>query len=363
MKEITVPVKLHLMPPIEFQNKPSLFTLDEIFSLSDQQKNQFIKFASQSEREDLSKHRVIADYLNQFTEQFNYFGKTNIASVAFNEKQGNCLSLAILTSALAKLNSVEVKFQKVYSAPVYQKTNETVIRGDHVRSQLMDPNYTKEPGKITIFEPAITIDYFPDLGGQLAGAVNHKEFHAMIYSNLAAESYIKSNYNFAYWYAREALIYDEYYAPALNTLALTLIKANAAEEAEKVFLWGSHYGKQPVELLSNYYDRLINQNLLLEAKKINQQLEDIKLPNPFDYIDSAYKYLRQKNYAQAEKMFERAIDIAPYLHQPYSGLALVKFELGYPNKAKRLLEQALEVSNEKASRDRYRTKLKALEIN
>ncbi len=69
----------------------------------------------------------LAEYINAEEGAFQYRDNmTRVASETFNERAGNCLSLVLLTSALAQELGVEVEFQEIEVPPVWDKQGDFI---------------------------------------------------------------------------------------------------------------------------------------------------------------------------------------------------------------------------------------------
>ena len=62
-------------------------------------------------------------------------------------------------------------------------------------------------------------------------------------------------------------------------------------------------------------------------------------------------------------LFDKVIQLAPYLHFGYAGKAKAAFELGYVSESEALFEQALARTHDDKTEDLYRAKLAILEAN
>ncbi|WMS85582.1 tetratricopeptide repeat protein [Pleionea litopenaei] len=348
--------------PSGFDNTTKIPDETQLFSLSDAQINEFKRFLKKKDIAVLPGHQQVSEYLKTMTANFNYYGKTFLASDAFRLQKGNCMALAILTTAIANVHNIDIDYEKIHAEPVYQKQGSIVIRGDHVRSKLIDPNFQLADKAFVIEKPSIVVDYFPSYGGQRGAAVKRAEFLAMIYSNLAAEAYVEKDYNTSYYSAKRSLNYDQNYAPSINILALTLKRKGHLARAEKVFQYG--YQKSPinVELLSNYKDFLVTMGNQALADKVDQKLRSVDLPNPFDYIKLGFDYLDREQPKLAEEIFRKATVIAPYLHQSYFGLALTYLQMDQSKDAQYWLEKAMSSSFQSEIREQYRAKIQAISI-
>ena len=71
------------------------------------------------------------------------------------------MSLAVLTTALANLANVHVQYQLVDTDPVYELSQALAVRGVHIRSHLVDPDWRPSPQQFTLRKPGLLVDYFP----------------------------------------------------------------------------------------------------------------------------------------------------------------------------------------------------------
>jgi hypothetical protein len=118
---------------IDIPLNQSLFTLNDIlisekdiFSLSKEQENDFFKEYEKLKNEGLEPHVALAEYLQRFKNNFTFYGETNVAQTSLDKKQGNCLSLSILTTALTRLVGLKTSYREVTSAPIFQKNNQLI---------------------------------------------------------------------------------------------------------------------------------------------------------------------------------------------------------------------------------------------
>lgn len=366
-----------------FFNRPAIETPDDLFTLSPAQQREFAHFraayieelkqktASKNESAQqasikadspllVKDHEIIGAFLKKISARFSYRGATLTAQEALLELSGNCMSLAILTAALAKQQDVEIHYQLVTDSPVYQKQNNVIIRGQHVRSKLFDPTYKPKPGHFAIIKPSIIVDYFPALFSKAGRRVSNEEFLAMYYNNIAAEHYIHNRIEHAYWYTREALKHHRANAQSLNLLALVFKSLGEYEKTVAIFEYGRRYSEQKLELLSNYQQFLLQRGELAKANEVEQQLLQLDRPNPFDWLNIAEEALNKQQLYRAERYFMKAQKLAPYLHQPYAGLAKIKYLHGQRKESKALFEKALKSTYRNDIKSQYREKLNAL---
>lgn len=346
----------------EFGERPSLQPDSSIFELTAKQKSDFLAYLDRPIKKDQDKHKLVGEYLAKFVKGFNYHSDTFNASEAASKYEGNCMSLAILTTAFANIAGVEIGYELMHSAPIYQKKGNTIIASQHIRSILYDPNYAPEPGVYYFFEPVIKIDYFPTSGGIVKRRVREPEFVSMYYKNKAAEAIIENRLVNAFWLVEHSLQLVENDAQATNLLALIYDKLGYDEYAEDLYQFGIKHATEKLELYSNYKQYLVRKNRLAEADIINQEILKIDEPNPFDWLSLGDEAFNSGKLSDANRFYEKVIDIAPYLHQGYFGRGRVAFERGLTKKAKRAFDKANELAHESEEKQMYRAKLEALSV-
>ena len=121
----------------------ALFTpitvIDEasIFHLPDNEKRAFEAYVQKAQARQVRKDRIIAHYLESKLDHFSYDGATLSASAALKQKEGNCISLAILTQAYANLLGIETGFSEVATMPVYKRQGQTILISSHFKTKTL----------------------------------------------------------------------------------------------------------------------------------------------------------------------------------------------------------------------------------
>ncbi len=334
---------------------PQLLTLQEVFELTPEQKDHFLKNYHNFKYRDLSDSQRIYEFLKDQLDSFNFHSDTLVATDAMAQNSGNCLSLAILTKALAQLTNVGVSYELARTPPVFQREGDLLLSSQHIRAVIYDKNSrnTKQFIKPNL---KIKVDYFSTVGSRMLRRVNKEEFYAMFYSNRAAEAMVEGNYKYAYWHLKEALKHDNDNVIAINILGVIYRRLGLMDYAERTFQYGIASGENQLELLNNYHKLLVQQNRLTDAAVIAKKLENYDDPDPFKWIDLADAEMREGNYNNAIKLFNKAAEKASYLHQPYAGIAKANFYLGRTERAIRAIELAIEHSHRNDTTSLYEAK-------
>lgn len=343
-----------------FGERPIIAKEQSIYRLSDQQRLKFLSFFHEEHRQWQKPNKRIYEYLQQYVKNYNFFNKTLTASQSLAQSQGNCLSLAILTTALANSVGVDTGYQLVESAPVYQKEGNIILSSQHVRSLLFEPKQQLKEGKISLGPSGLVIDYFPAADSHIRRRVPKTEFIAMFYRNKAADAIIHKDYNLAYWLLRDTLIYVPFDQHTINMMAVVHQNIGLKSDAENLYQFGIRYASNKLDLLRNYRIFLKQENRFDDAKKIDSQLSTMKTINPFDWILLGHTAFEQHKYSEARRYYKRAVKIAPYLHQAYMGVAKSEFKLGNLEQARASLNLAQEKAFDNKTKSLYQAKLVAL---
>jgi len=343
-----------------FGPRPELNDVDDLFRLNEDQLADFRTFYNSHTNRHILPNNRIYKYLQRYVKNYNFFNKTLTAEQSIAQSQGNCLSLAILTTALAKAAGVDTGYQLVESDPVYQKEGNVVISSQHVRSLLYDAELTDHFGYVIGSRPGIIIDYFPTNSSRVKRKVKDKEFFAMYYRNTAADAIISEDYDSAYWLLKEALILSPNDEHAINMMAVVHENKGLDSMADKIYLHGLKYSSEKLDLLRNYHQFLTNQNRFNDAKRVKSQLARMKVINPFDWINLGHIAFLEEKFVEARRYYKKALKIAPYLHQGHLGVAKSEFRLGNIGASKASMKLAKKNAFDIKTKDLYEYKMSAL---
>ena len=331
-----------------------------LFELTAAQQDAFLREFNDPAQAAVAPHARLAGYIEGRLALFRYDGATRTASDALASDEGNCLSLALVTTALARLAGVEVGYQRMREEPVFDRHDKVVLVADHVRSLLFDPSDQPEAGDLTGFESHIVIDYFPDRRRRRGGRVDEQALQSMFYANLAAEALAADRNREAYWMLDAALRHDPASADALHALAVLHRRVGNPAVAEQVYRHALDLHPADLSLLGNYRSLLTAQGRHAEAAGIDRRLEALPVRNPYDLIDRGNQAFAQDRPQAALQWYRQALEQAPYLHEAYWRQAVVHHALGEHAQAAALLERAAKATAQPRDRHRYEAKAQLL---
>ena len=341
-----------------FGPRPTIVTASDLHRLSDQQLKKFKSYLREPSVQAHPMHERVATYLNRITANFAYDEKTQPASVSLEAGSGNCMSLAVLTTALARAADVDIGYQLVNSSPVFQWQGDLVLKGQHLRSVLFRPEL--ENNNYTFFRNGIRVDYFPGPGERYVRKVAEPEYLSMYYNNLAADALGLGDYNRSWWLLQESIRHLPNNVDALNVFALLYRRSGDSAHAERLYKTSIEAHPDAVVLLRNYRALLRSQNRLSEAEEITHTLASLEGVHPVDWLQAGSVAFRNSEYSEAIRYFKKAVELAPYLHEAYLGLAEAYYAMNDTRQTRRQLELALANANKADTRALYEEKLSSL---
>jgi tetratricopeptide (TPR) repeat protein len=308
------------------------------------------------------RQQALADALrNKAQLKLDYDGAyTRNAAQAFAARSGNCLSLVIMTAALAKQMGIPVRFQNVYVDETWSRLGDLYFSAGHVNLSL--GGKPPEIGSRLDDGEQLTIDFMPpeDLRGSVWRSIHEATVLAMYMNNRAAEALATNQLDDAYWYAREAARQDPGFITVYNTLGVVYLRSGHLHEAEQALAFGLQREPANANLMSNMVNVLQRQGRVEEAKQFEDRLARLEPNPPFAFFSRGVLAMDQGNYRGARDLFTKEVERAPYYHEFHFWLALALVKLGDNQKAKQQLALAMENSTTRSDHDLYAAKLERI---
>jgi Tfp pilus assembly protein PilF len=282
---------------------------------------------------------------------------TRTASQAFAARTGNCLSLVIMTAALAKELGMAVHYQRVYTDEAWNRSDGIFFASGHVNLTLGKRN---TDSRIHFDETHLmTIDFYPvaELEVQHAWTIEEKTIVAMYMNNRAAETLVQGQLNDAYWWAREAIIRDPGFISAYNTLGVIYRRHHNLREAEQVLEYVLQQEPQNAQALSNLILVMDDGGRSAESAVLARKLLQIEPYPPYHFFMIGQKAMRAQDFQTARDQFAREIKREPTNPEFNFWLAAAYIGLGETKLAQKYLTAAIENSTTRGEHDLYAAKL------
>lgn len=285
---------------------------------------------------------------------------TRNARETFAARQGNCLSLVIMTAALAHELGLQVRYQEVLGEESWSRSGDMYFVAGHVNLVLGqrlgdNPNNYDAKGMMVI-------DFLPsgDVAGYRTREISEATVLAMYMNNRAAETMSEGQLDQAYWWARAALLQDPSFSGAYNTLGVIQLRHGDLAQARRTLAHALMRAPDNTVLLSNLAQALEASGLPDEALPLRRRLLALQPQPPFHYFNLGKAAMQQNDYVQAIRLFSREIARDPYYHEFHFWLAQAYARMGQLAQADRQLELAMDNSTTRSEHGLYAAKLQRL---
>ncbi|GGY97806.1 tetratricopeptide repeat protein [Shewanella fodinae] len=320
-----------------------------------------LDFQQQHLAQQLSPQMWLAQYLSAADGGFRYQDNdTRVAADTFYQRHGNCMSLVVLTAALAKVLDVKVVFQSVQVPPVWDHQGNFNLLNGHINVRLK----AAEGGNVYhALATDLLVDFVPTetLRAYRTERIDEATVLAMFFNNLAAEAMVTHQWDRAYALLKVSLSQQPQFIAALNNLAILYRNNHQLVMAERVYRFALQLQPQNLTTLYNFAVLLDSEGRLDEWIEVNRILELERIRNPYYYYGIAQQAYREQRFAEAIHWYRLAIEKADYRHEFYFGLARSYWALGERKQAASSLKKALQLSRDDSWTHRYQAKLNALE--
>lgn len=287
--------------------------------------------------------------------------RTLSAQQAFAERRGNCVSLVLMTAALAKALDMPLRYHSVLNQEVWSHNAEIAFLSGHINVTLEAAASARNLNPQ--WDRGLTIDFMPtdrDKQSRYLREIDERTVLAMYYNNRAAESLVAADVQSAYWWARAALLSDPHFNASYNTLGVVYRKNRLPELAEAAFRTAVEREPSNVLAISNLAGHLETTGRASEAAALKQKYGHLSQWAPYQLYQVGLAALKAKDLPKAKQAFETQLRATPYDHDVLFALGMTNLHLGHTKKGQRLLEQALVESTTQSSRNLYSAKLQLL---
>ncbi|MFC3033304.1 hypothetical protein ACFOEE_12305 [Pseudoalteromonas fenneropenaei] len=322
----------HFVP----QNVPKS---SELFLLSEEVKEEFLAYFTQRQNLNQRADHILADYLTAKLGQFRYDGQTLMARESLQQQQGNCISLAILTQALANLIALETSFTEVSSAPVYFMDNNTLLISNHFKTKLFAPFDPNDKSGLT--RSAIVIDYFPQIDNVFVGSATLSDLITKFYANRSVDALLDKRYDLSYSLLLQAFHFSPNDPELINLAAILHRRIGDTKTEQQLYDFALTHQLISHNLLANLLQTL-DPNTDHEKITQVQQLRETTVKSPIEWLLMAKDNLRESKLSKAKTQLLHFIERAPYMPEGYVELAKVSYLQGKMSESKRFLQTAQE---------------------
>ncbi len=342
-------------PPTERINR------DDVFAVNDEMRRYLASDIADQLREKGRQQGLFNALYSKDQLKLEYDSvRTRNAQEAFTARAGNCLSLAIMTAALAKEMGLNISFQRVFAEQDWSRSGGIYFSSGHVNLTLGKRQYD---GQFRFGDGnLLTIDFFPlrENARQHAWIVGEETIIAMYMNNRAAESLVAGNVDNAYWWAREAIRQDANLLISYNTLAVIYRHHKNLPEAESVLNFALAREPDNLQVMSNLAIVFSDQGRAAESKALALRVAELQPYPPFHFFNLGQIAMRDGNFKVARDLFAREVARAENQSEFHFWLASAYFSLGEIGEAQKHLALAKQNSATPKEHALYAAKLERL---
>ncbi|TMH88940.1 MAG: hypothetical protein E6H42_18450, partial [Betaproteobacteria bacterium] len=182
-------------------------------------------------------HYLVSILFGPEAKDFPYSaGHSTIAAETWRRKTGDCLSLTVLSYALAKALDMSVQMQEVRVPVVFDRRGNVEFLNRHVNVLV------RGAGDLYLIAGSmrsgdVIIDFEPQIASRREGlALSDDGILARFYNNLAAEYLAQDDLTLAYAYFKAAVLADPGYSPSYSNLAQLYTRKGFLRSAEQLLL-------------------------------------------------------------------------------------------------------------------------------
>jgi Flp pilus assembly protein TadD len=285
---------------------------------------------------------------------------TRNARQTFEAKSGNCLSLAIMTAALAREFDLTVQYQHVLVDESWSRRGDLFFSSGHVN--LILGRQHKVYLSMSAPTDAVVIDFLPsaDAAHLPTRMIDEKMIVAMFMNNRAAESLANGRINDAYWWAREAILQDASFTATYNTLGVIYLRHHDPHLAQRALSYSLELDPRNTTAMYNLVQAYADQGLAAEAQKWNVRLHQLEPDQPYHFFNLGRTAMDKGDYRAARDLFQKEVQRDPYNHEFQFWLAAACFRLGDLKSTNEHLKLAMQYSTTRDGRELYAAKLDRL---
>lgn len=285
---------------------------------------------------------------------------TRTAAEAFEARTGNCLSLALLTAALAHELGLGVQYQSVLGEHTMSRNGDLVFYNGHVNLVLTERRSDERVASTG--SAAMVIDFLPAQArrGQQVQTASEQSVIAMYLNNRAAESLAAGKVDDAYWWARAALKQEPRYTDTYNTLGVVYRRHGNIPEAAAIYAHALTLEPANIAAMSNIIPVLRQLGRDREAGRWSRRLAELQPYPPFHFFEQGRRAMADQDYAAARDLFSKEIQRAAYYHEFHFWLALAYVGLHQTELARKHFQIAKDNATTQLDVRRYQEALDAL---
>ena len=283
-------------------------------------------------------------------------GHSTTAAETWRLQRGDCLSLTVLTYAVAKAMDMEVTMQEVQVPALFDRRGQLDVVNQHVN--VLFPRAHRKPLEDNIARDVV-VDFEPEFASAARGrALSESAIVARYYNNTAAEHFAQGRNALAYAHYKAAILSDPGYAASYGNLAILYRNAGLLRDAEQLLRYAVALGDPSDVPMRALHQLLAEQGRDAEAQYYARELQARRERDPYYWIGLGLQHLEAGDNRRAIVALEHARGMASGFEEVHRYLALAYWRAGEAARANEELSQLAALTGDEAGTSKLRKKFR-----
>jgi Tfp pilus assembly protein PilF len=261
-------------------------------------------------------------------------GHSTVAAETWRLRRGDCLSLSVMSVALARALEVPAQVQEVRVPVSFDRRGGVDFLNAHVNVLVANDRPLRALNR-PLSAGDIVIDFEPQVGTRQRGtALSDVDILARHLNNLAAEHLAHGRDRLAYAHFKAAAQAAPAYSASYSNLAQLYLRAGHVQGAEALLRHALAQNDASDLALSAMHRLLLAQGRDAEAQAYEVRLQARRERDPYYWLGLGLARLQQAQYAQAVDALERAQALTSGFEEVHRYLAIAYWRSGQAHKAR-----------------------------
>lgn len=261
-------------------------------------------------------------------------GHSTVAAETWRNRKGDCLSLSIMTVAIARAIAVPALIQEVRVPPLFDRRGGIDFVNRHVNVLVRSDREIHALGRRL---PAgdIVVDFEPQVGSRQRGRpLGEAQVYARLLNNLGGEHLAGGDTRRAYAYFKRAILADPAYGPGYGNLAQLYLAAGLEAQAERLLQTAIARDEAPYTSMAALQRLLRAKGREAEASALEAELRSRRDEDPYYWLGLGVDRLQRGQLADAVEALERAQAMTSGFDEVHQALAIAYWRAGQVHMAR-----------------------------
>lgn len=261
-------------------------------------------------------------------------GHSTTAAETWRNQRGDCLSLSVLSIALARMLNLQAQLQEVRVPASFDRRGRIDFLNAHVNVLLRadGPLHIASRGQPT---RDVLIDFEPRIGSRQRGTpLSDAAVLARFLNNVASQQLALDNDRLAYAHFKAAIVAEPSYSASYSNLAQLYLRAGQVRAAEALLRRALSLNYANDLALDSLHRLLLSQDRAAEAEVYEQRRMARREQDPYYWLGLGLEHLSQAQYSAAVAALERAQSLTTGFDEVHRNLAIAYWYNGQLHKAR-----------------------------